>query len=157
MTNAIYYQILQAVATSVTTIVSNTSVRWVPKILESDTLPICLVSPDLQGEMIKNETFANATSGGNQSVWYQYPVLVTYIAAGNQQAGAGLVTFMNTREALRNQLFQTNMGNFLSGVSSVFDIDMNPEAVQALQIALGTNYTATGFALLYTSQETRLS
>lgn len=155
MPNAIYYQILQAVQTSCHTVVTNTAIRWTPKLLETDTLPICFVCPE--GETIKENTYANVSSGGKAGVWYWYPVLIAYIAAGNQAAAAGLVTFMNTRESLRNQLYQMNAGSVLTGVSSVFDLDLNPEAVQRLAVQLGTNYVVTGFSVRYTSAETRLS
>ncbi len=151
---SVYYSILSAVQSSVASVASNVQLRWAAKPLEGDVYPLCLVCPGEGGERVAKNTFPGKSSGGKAGVWYDYHVLVTYIDAQNQQAGAGLQAFLDAREAIRDQLYQTNAGPV---PTTAFNIDLNPEAVQRLQAQIGTNYAVTGWLLSYTVAEQRVS
>src|SRR4051812_175094 len=122
MADCVYWQILQAVQTSLEAVVSNVSIRWAVKPIETDTYPLCLVAPG--GERVRKNIMPGHGSSGLWQVWWDYPVLVAYIDKGNQAVTANLRTFMNVRANIRDQLYQVDDAIF-TGVTGVFDLDLD--------------------------------
>lgn len=140
---SVYWEILSAVQTSAATIVSNCVLRYKLQSVESDSYPLVIVAPGAGGEKVDEQMMG-------KNLFYVYPVVVAYIVAGNRMLSGGLQNFMNTREALRNQLFQT----FLSGAPP-FDTDIEPEEAVKFGEYLGSNYVVTGLLLKYKTAEIR--
>ncbi len=144
---SVFWQILTGVQTSVAAVVSNTVLRKKLQVLEQDTLPICVVAPGPAGEKIIEQTM-------KRGVWWDYPVLVAYVVKSNAVVGLQQ-SFMDTRESIRNQLFQ--MAAPVGNPASVFDVNINPQAAVEFQQYLGTNYDVSGFLVTYRSAEQRTS
>jgi hypothetical protein len=129
----------------VATVEANTVLRKRLEVVEGDTYPLCIVAPGTGGEKVDLQTF-------NKNVVYAYPVLVAYVAQGN-----GLIdlqqTYIDTREQIRDQLYQT----LLSGAATVFDTKIDPEEAVNLGAYVGTNYDVSGWLVYYRSKEIRLS
>jgi hypothetical protein len=141
----VYSTLLQAVQTSVASVIPNTVLRYKVQKLENDTLPLCIVAPGPGGEQIGEQQFS-------RNLWFLYPVLVVYIAPENRQTTQGLFEWLDTREAIRNQLNQV----LLNGAATVFDTDLAPEEAVRLGEYVGSNYAVTGFLVRYKSAEQRV-
>ena len=147
MATSTFYSILQAVQTEVKAVVPNTVIRRKLLKLETDlaTLPIVYLVPMIPpGEKWKELTF-------NKNVVYEYPVLIVYVAAGAKDMITGLDTFLATREAIRNACFMP----ILTGDSTIWDNDFDPDPILKFAELLGGDYDVCGWKFLYYSKETR--
>lgn len=138
-----YYNLLTAVQESIEVVFSNVVLRRMLMKLESDSLPMVIVSPGKEGEKILSNQFCN-------NVIYVYPVTIAYVEAFNRNMTTGLDTYLEIREAIRNQLNQVRLNN-----TSVYDTDFNPRAATEFAAALGSNYQVTGWQMQYKISEER--
>ena len=156
---SIYGQILNAVASQLSAIPSiplnnagqpNVSVRSKPLDLSGvDVLPNVIVWPGPGAEQQIDLQFGGPT-GTSAGVWWEYPVSVVLIVAGNRGVQSGLTSFLNLREAIRNQLF---IGSLTGFPSNVFDVEIELGDVFDLQAFLSGNYDVCSFVCRYKSTE----
>ncbi len=147
MADSVYWQIVQAVQAQVANVVPNTVLRRKLQRLESDTMPICYVVPDLPGgEKVEEATF-------NKNVVYLYPVLVCYVEQGAPDLITGLQTYLNVREDIRQVLYQP----LALSIAQVWDMDFDPDDTKRFGEFLGTNYDVAGWKCYYKSTEQRLT
>lgn len=120
-------------------------VREVPYVLaSSDPSPLCLVCPTEGGEQLVKQTF-------NKGAWWEYPVLVLLISAGNRALGGPAVEArLQARHDVRQRLFVPK----LDGLST-HDADCEPRAAADLQAAVGANWVVSGFLMRYRRAEQR--
>ena len=112
-------------------------------ILTDDVLPIVLVAPT-EGEAIKKEAFGK--------IFYEYPIGVCFVEAGNREYDTGLASSLDVREAIRNKL----TGITLDGVPEVWDTDVSVGTPLMIPISgTGSNYQASNIRVKYTTSETR--
>ncbi len=152
---SIYISILEAVKSSIITVFANTTVRAKTIVFEkTDTLPICIVAPGLNGEQIDSIQFTNQLNGQNSNTWWNYPILVSYIDVGNRLVNdTALTTYLNNREAIRNQLYQVPVNLAIS--PGIFDIDFNTLSGVEYPEFEKTMYHATGYHFFIRSNELR--
>jgi hypothetical protein len=145
-----YYSILTAVQTQIASIVTNTVIRRRLLWLESDTLPIVYVAPDLPaGESVIGNNFIGPD--GNKTATYAYPVWVCYIQAGAPDMVTGLDTFLNIRQQIKTLLYQP----LLSGVAVVWDIEIDPDSTSRFQEFVGTDFDCMAWRITYHTTEVR--
>lgn len=141
-----YWDILGEVKTILDAVsgIPTTDIREVPYLVAGDSAPIVFICPTEQGEQIVRETF-------KRGVVFEYPVLIAMIHASNRLVKAGLEAKLQLRHDIRRALF--NMATGLPDGS--FDLDCNPQQVTELGAYLGTNYSVSGFLMLYRRAERR--
>ncbi len=145
--SSIYWQILTEVQTLVKVVVPNCLLRRKLFRLEGDTFPLVIVAPQLPpGEHIANNVF-------NKNVIYSYPVMVVYVCAGAKDLTTGLQSFLDTREAIRQALYQP----LLSNVAAVWSTTFEPEESLKFGEFLGTAFDVSGIVLHYKSKEVRVN
>jgi hypothetical protein len=142
-----YWRVLQAVA-AVLADVSGCpapSVREIPYVLGgADAVPLCLVCPGEGGEKLVRQTFKSGA-------WWDYPVLVLLISAGNRVLRAGVEARLQLREDVRQALFVPR----LDATTTTVDAQCRPRAAADVRAALGTNYVVSGFEMTYRHVEAR--
>jgi hypothetical protein len=114
--------------------------------LEGDKPPLVIIAPGPKGEKIRSQQF-------NKGVWWNYPVVMIDVRAANYQVQTDLEAYYDRREAIRNTLFQP----ILPGVVEAFDVALDPAEATELAAFLGTNYDVSGWSVIYTSAEERIS
>jgi hypothetical protein len=139
-----FYDILNAIKTRIAVTYANTKLRKRAIMIETDTLPLFIVSPGT--ETIGLEAF-------NGVVCYDYTVQVTYVDAGNRIFETDLAAHLTIRENIKKILYQPA----LTGVSDVIgmQLDMQP----AFESVSGNvnNYDVCGMTITYRKLEARTS
>jgi hypothetical protein len=132
---------------AVTPALPTTVVRKKLVILPEDTLPMLIIGLT-EGERVKNEFF-----GG---IYYEYPVGVCLVEAGNREYVTGRDTSIALRERIRDALILRRSGNPLGSVSAVWDIDVALGSPLVIPISgTGSNYQASNVRLKVTTSEER--
>lgn len=143
---SVYYDILQGVKRRVEDAVGgfcSVVVRRRPEFRASDALPICIVSPDSNGEKSEVETF-------NQGIVWSYPVLVVLFTKANRELSLG-PNDMTLRESIRDELYQMQP---LVGQTAVYDLDIELSGPFNLRDPQQTTET-DAFRVIYFSNESR--
>ncbi len=107
-------------------------------------VPLVIVAPGPSYEKIKLQTFGNA-------VVYDYPVLIAYVVPGNRLLNADLQSFLDKREAIRDQLYQIGV----PGLTRAWDTEMKIGSVSKFAALVGTTYRVTGWEFTYSVSEVR--
>lgn len=132
---------------AVTPALPTTVVRKKLVILPEDTLPMLIIGLT-EGERVKNEFF-----GG---IYYEYPVGVCLVEAGNREYVTGRDTSIALRERIRDALILRRSGNPLGSVSAVWDIDVALGSPLVIPISgTGSNYQASNVRVKVTTSEER--
>ena len=116
-------------------------------VVESDTLPLCLIVPDFQ---------ADAAESFEGQIHLDYRVGIALIFPGNQQLQTGLSNILDNRDKIRKNLHVTTLptASVAGDPCGVFDcrLEMNP--VYDIS-ALDKNYDFTLMDFIYRSAELR--
>jgi hypothetical protein len=101
------------------------------------------VCPTPEGEALARQTF-------RKGAWWEYPVLVLMIWAGNRVLSGNVQERLRVRYEVRQRLF-------VPGLSGTLTHDGNAEPKAALDVgaALGSNYAVSGFLVSYKAAEQR--
>lgn len=144
---SVFYEILDAVKTRVDAVtgVPTPKLRKSVKLLPSDgtTFPIVFVCPN-GPERVGLEAFTNKVS-------YEYPVVVAIIEDFNRQWEIDVSSMLETRELIRNALYQPTLTTVSGGI---FDTNIEPLDPFFLDSEVPV-HEVTGFAVVYKSLETR--
>lgn len=152
-----YYNLLQSVVSALSAIPSiplnnagqpNVSARSKPLNLDGvDVLPNVIVWPGPNAERVKQFRFGGADGTSTGVIW-EYPVSVVLVTAGNRDVQQGLQTYMDLREAIRDQLLVA-----VTGFTGIFDDNIEVGDVFELQAFLAGNYDICHFTVNYSSSE----
>lgn len=115
----------------------NAAARKVPVVLKTDTLPITLVCP-------RAETEEGYVSEG--SVLVGYPVLVVWVAAGNQNYSAGMTAAL----AARHSIWESVRVLSIAG-TGVYDYGLSFSPVFDESALVSGNYDYSALEITYTS------
>lgn len=143
---SVFYDILYAVKTRLQTITSGPPihVRKRAIILESDPLPIVIVSP--ASEQVGLDTFQRIAG-------IDYTIQVTLIQAGNRVYEQDTQDWLQLRESIRRLLYQPA----LTGINDIIamELDMQP----AFESVAGpvSNYDISGMTITYRVLEERIT
>lgn len=143
---SVYYDILLGVKRRIEDAVGSFSsvvVRRRPQFLATDSLPICIVSPDTNGEKSEIETF-------DQGVAWAYPVIVVLFTKGNRELSIN-PDDMDLREQIRDEIYQMQP---LVGMSGIYDLDIELSGPFNLRDPQHTTET-DAFRVTYYSNESR--
>lgn len=143
---SVFWEILFSVQQNLITSIGTVPVRVRKRsiLLESDTLPIIIVSPDR--ESIAMEAF-------NRVVGYDYTIQVTLIQAGNRIYEQDTKDWLLLRQKIRNVLYQPT----LPGISSIVGMDMNLQPPFEAVSGNVSNYDVSGMTVTYRNIEERLT
>jgi hypothetical protein len=143
----VYWDLLNGVKTSVqsTPLCPPVVLRDDLILLEGEKVPLVLIAPGPGMERIRMQTFG-------KNIAYEYEVLVAYIVAGNRTLSADLQSYLDTREAIRDQLYQIQA----PGIEKAWDTHMEIGAVSKFAALVDSNYKVTGWEMRYSINSQRL-
>ncbi len=137
-----YNDILTAVQSLLTPVVTNTVIRKKMQILDQDTLPICIICTGRGGQEISKLLFS-------KTVFYTYPVTVMYYAAGNKTLTSPS-SFLTVTEQIKRALSINKLS-----ITRSFNLETFPMEEYELEDYKLTNYDAAGWRLEQTQFDTR--
>lgn len=147
---SIFYDIIDAVATDVTSVLTPfnvpVSVRRRNVYLNDDPLPICIIAPDDE-ELLADMDFTGGTT-------WVYPVIVNLVYPDDRENNLALdaQTYLDIRQAIRDQLFYP----LLNSVPEVWDVDIQGTKPFTL-VDQKCTYSSTTWVVKYKAKETRRS
>lgn len=143
---SVYWELLTGVKTSLASVpmVPTVVIRDNFQVLDGEKMPLVVVTPGPTNETIRLQTFG-------KNIVYDYEVLVGYITKGNRVLEADMESYLNVREAIRNQLNQVGV----PGLQKAWDTKIEVEEVNKFAALVGTNYKITAWRMFYSVAEVR--
>lgn len=143
---SVFYDILYAIKTRLQTISQGppVHVRKRAIILESDSLPVIVVSP--ASEIIGLDTFKKMAG-------IDYTVQVTLVQAGNRIYESDTQDWLQLRETVRRLLYQPE----LTGISDVIAMELDMQPAFESVVGATSNYDISGMTITYRVLEERIT
>ncbi len=157
MSECVYFDILQAVGVEVAAVDDDLTVSVRSRPLQLDAVdPVknhVLIWPGEGSEFLAPDSPRQwGTPGGPAMATWVYPVVVVFITAGNRVVAADLLAYLTMRQLIRNAIFHP----LLSGTASVYNTQIEPQAVFDETAFTKGNFDVTGWQMYYSSSESIL-
>lgn len=146
---SVYYDILSALKTRITTAVASANplptvaLRKRAVMLGGDPFPMVVIAPGDGGEVIEAEAF-------NLHVTYSYPAIICLYLAGDRDQTLDTQGYLELRQTIRDAIYQP----LLAGAGTVYDTQMSLGG-SFIQVENRSTVELTTFRLSFLSSETR--